>query len=160
MNNGGHSRREVLSRRQVLWSGARLMGGLLLLSLAPIRAWAQALEGMFKERTVDDVLKALGDKPTPSDQIVLTTPDIAENGSVVPITVKSSLPSTTDIYLIIEKNPNPFAAAFAIPDQTDAMISARVKVAQTSNVIAVVKADGKLFSATRETKVTLGGCGG
>jgi sulfur-oxidizing protein SoxY len=74
--------------------------------------------------------------------------------------VVSKLPNTTDLYLIIEKNPTPFAAAFMIPAGTAADVQTRVKMGQSTNVVAVVKADGKLFSATKETKVTLGGCGG
>ena len=148
------------SRRQLLGSGARLVGSLLLLSLAPLRALATAVENAFKERTVADVLKTLGSEATPSELITLTTPYIAENGAVVPVSVKSALPSTTEIYLIVEKNPNPLAAVFSIPEQTEPAIGARVKVAQTCNVIALVKADGKFYSASRETKVTLGGCGG
>jgi sulfur-oxidizing protein SoxY len=148
----------LFSRRQFLRLGARFAGALALLSWMP--AWAAALESVFKERTLADVLKGLGDDIQSSDQITIVTPDIAENGAVVPVTVRSALPSTTDIFLVVEKNPNPLAAAFMIPDQTEPSISARVKVAQTSNLIAVVKADGKLYSATRETKVTLGGCGG
>ena len=149
-----------LSRRHVLVSGARWVGSLLVLSMAPLRAFAAAIEDAFKERSVPDVLKALGIEAQPSDQITLTTPDIAENGAVVPVSVKSALPSTTEIYLVVEKNPNPLAAVFSIPDNTEPEIGARVKVAQTCNVIALVKADGKFYSATRETKVTLGGCGG
>lgn len=148
-----------LSRRHVLRLGARIAGALALLPWMPGAAWA-ALESAFKEKAVSDVLKALGGDVQPSDQITIVTPDIAENGAVVPVTVRSALPSTTEIFLIVEQNPNPMAAAFMIPDQTEPSISARVKVAQTSNLIAVVKADGKLYSAVRETKVTLGGCGG
>ncbi|MCC2658677.1 MAG: thiosulfate oxidation carrier protein SoxY [Panacagrimonas sp.] len=150
----------LFSRRHFLRLGARLAGALALLPWVPGAAWAAALEAVFKERTVADVLKGLGDDIQSSDQITIVTPEIAENGAVVPVTVKSALPSTTEIYLVVEKNPNPLAAAFIIPDQTEPSISARVKVAQSSNLIAVVKADGKLYSATRETKVTLGGCGG
>jgi sulfur-oxidizing protein SoxY len=90
----------------------------------------------------------------------VVAPDIAENGAVVPIGASSKLPNTTDIYLIVEKNPMPLAAAFSIPAGTATEISTRLKMGQSSNVIAVVKADGKLYSATKETKVTLGGCGG
>jgi sulfur-oxidizing protein SoxY len=33
-------------------------------------------------------------------------------------------------------------------------------MAKTADIIAVVKADGKLYSSTKEVKVTIGGCGG
>ena len=90
----------------------------------------------------------------------MVAPDIAENGAVVPVGAVSKLPNTTDIMIIVEKNPSPLAAAFTIPAGTNADVQTRIKMGQSSNVIAVVKADGKLYSATKETKVTLGGCGG
>jgi sulfur-oxidizing protein SoxY len=114
----------------------------------------------FAVKTLDDALKAIGGTPANSDQVSVVSPDIAENGAVVPVGVVSKLPNTTDLYIIIEKNPTPFAAAFMIPAGTVADVQTRVKMGQSTNVVAVVKADGKLFSATKETKVTLGGCGG
>jgi len=90
----------------------------------------------------------------------VVSPDIAENGAVVPVGATSKLPNTTEIYLIVEKNPTPLSAAFFIPAGTAADVQTRLKMGQSTNVVAVVKADGKLFSATKETKVTLGGCGG
>ena len=62
--------------------------------------------------------------------------------------------------LQIEMNPNPLAAAFAIPKGTEPYVATRVKVAQTCVIYAVVEANGKLYKSGRETKVTLGGCGG
>jgi sulfur-oxidizing protein SoxY len=79
---------------------------------------------------------------------------------VVPVGATSKIPNTTEIYLIVEKNPTPMAAGFKIPAGTAADVQTRLKMGQSSNVFAVVKADGKLFSAFKETKVTLGGCGG
>jgi sulfur-oxidizing protein SoxY len=95
-----------------------------------------------------------------SKDIVITSPDIAENGAVVPVAVTSNIPKTQEIYILVEKNPNPLTATFTIPDGTEPFMSVRTKMGQSSNVYAVVKADGKLYSAFRETKVTLGGCGG
>ncbi len=114
----------------------------------------------FEVKTLADALKAVGGTPANSDQVSVVAPDIAENGAVVPIGAASKLPNTTDIFLIVEKNPMPLAAGFTIPAGTAAEVSTRLKMGQSSNVIAVVKADGKLYSATKETKVTLGGCGG
>jgi sulfur-oxidizing protein SoxY len=124
------------------------------------QAQAAVDRASFAVKTMDDALKAIGGTPATSDQVTVVSPDIAENGAVVPVGVVSKLPNTTDLYLIIEKNPTPFAAAFMIPAGTAADVQTRVKMGQSTNVVAVVKADGKLFSATKETKVTLGGCGG
>ncbi|MDM7950078.1 thiosulfate oxidation carrier protein SoxY [Hydrogenophaga sp.] len=124
------------------------------------QAQAAVDRASFAVKTLDDALKAIGGTPATSDQVTVVSPDIAENGAVVPVGVVSKLPNTTDLYLIIEKNPTPLAAAFMIAAGTAADVQTRVKMGQSTNVVAVVKADGKLFSATKETKVTLGGCGG
>lgn len=114
----------------------------------------------FEVKTLAEALKAVGGTPANSDQVVVVAPDIAENGAVVPVGATSKLPNTTEIYLIVEKNPMPLSAGFIIPAGTAADVQTRLKMGQSSNVLAVVKADGKLYSATKETKVTLGGCGG
>ena len=114
----------------------------------------------FDVKSMADAVKALGGTAANSDQITVVAPDIAENGAVVPVGAVSKLPNTTEIYLIVEKNPTPMAAGFKIPAGTAADVQTRIKMGQSSNVYAVVKADGKLFSAFKETKVTLGGCGG
>ncbi|MDO9135894.1 MAG: thiosulfate oxidation carrier protein SoxY [Hydrogenophaga sp.] len=114
----------------------------------------------FDVKSMADAVKALGGTAANSDQITVVAPDIAENGAVVPVGAVSKLPNTTEIYLIVEKNPTPMAAGFKIPAGTAADVQTRLKMGQSSNVFAVVKADGKLFSAFKETKVTLGGCGG
>lgn len=149
-----------LQRRNFMRLGVGAFGALATGMLWPLRAMANAIEGAFKAKNVDEVFKELGTTPTPSDQIVLTTPDIAENGAVVPISITSNLPMTEQIMVLVEKNPNPLAASFTIPEGTEAFVSTRVKVGQSCNLYAVVKADGKFYSALRETKVTLGGCGG
>ncbi len=114
----------------------------------------------FEVKTLAEALKAVGGTPANSDQVTVVAPDIAENGAVVPVGATSKLPNTTEIYLIVEKNPMPLSCGFIIPAGTAPDVQTRLKMGQSSNVVAVVKADGKLYSATKETKVTLGGCGG
>ena len=115
----------------------------------------------FDTKTLQDTVKALGGTAaTESKDIVITSPDIAENGAVVPVSVSSKLGKTESISILVEKNPNSLSAAFDIPGGTEPFVSTRVKMGQTSNVHAVVKADGKYYYATKEIKVTLGGCGG
>jgi sulfur-oxidizing protein SoxY len=124
------------------------------------QAQAAVERAAFEVKTLADALKAIGGTPANSDQVTVVSPDIAENGAVVPVGVNSKLPNTTEIYLIVEKNPTPLSAGFMIPAGTTPDVQTRLKMGQSTNVVAVVKADGKLFSATKETKVTLGGCGG
>ena len=115
----------------------------------------------FKQKNEADALKALfGKAATASDKIALDAPEIAENGAVVPIAVKSSLPKVTAIAILIPNNPNTLIAAYKIPEGTEAMVANRLKMAKTSNVIAVVESDGKLYTASKQVKVTVGGCGG
>jgi sulfur-oxidizing protein SoxY len=121
-------------------------------------AWNKAA---FETKNLNDTIKALGGASVgESKDIVMTVPDIAENGAVVPVGVASKVPGTTQIYILIDKNPNMLAAGFTIPQGTEPSISTRIKMAQTSNVLAVVKANNQFFVASKEVKVTLGGCGG
>ena len=152
-------------RREALKAG----GGASLLALAvaagltrPGGAIAQEWnKAAFDTKSVADTVKALGGgASSPSNAVEINAPDIAENGAVVPIAVESRLPRTQAIAILIEKNPNTLSAEFAIPAGTDPFVSTRVKMAETSNVYALVIADGKYFHAVKEIKVTLGGCGG
>lgn len=151
-----------LQRRNMMRMGVTALGLMATTALWPLRALAAAagLDSAFKAGSIDAVFKDLGSTPTESADIDLQTPDIAENGAVVPVSVTSKIPNTDQIMILVEKNPNPLAASFDIAEGTEGAISTRVKIGQTCDVYAVVRADGKFYSARRETKVTLGGCGG
>ena len=115
----------------------------------------------FEVKTLPEAFKALGaGTPANSADILMKAPDIAENGAVVPIAIESRIPGTESIAVLIERNPNPLAASFDIPAGTETIITTRLKMAETSNVYALVKANGKYFVSKKEIKVTLGGCGG
>lgn len=115
----------------------------------------------FHQKTQDDALKVLYGKTFEmSDKVTLDTPEIAENGAVVPVSVSSSLPGVTAISILVPENPYTLAASYKFAEGTAASIGCRLKMARTSNVIAVVEAGGKLYAATKQVKVTLGGCGG
>jgi len=130
--------------------------------LMPQRAIAAYLEDAFAATEVSAALIGAegSDQHTPSDQIKLKAPDIAENGAVVPVTVSSTLPNVESISIIATKNPSPLAATFQLSSLSVPYVSTRIKMGKTSDVIAVVKSGGKLYSATKEVKVTIGGCGG
>ena len=115
----------------------------------------------FKEKGEAETLKDLyGKTAEASDKITLDAPEIAENGAVVPVSVASTLPNVTAISILVLENPNTLAAAYKIPEGTDPTVSNRLKMAKTSKVVAVVESGGKLYSASKEVKVTVGGCGG
>jgi sulfur-oxidizing protein SoxY len=105
-------------------------------------------------------MKSLGaSSAADSRDIVITAPDIAENGAVVPIEVVSRIPKTQSISIIAEKNPFPLATTADFANGAEPYAYVRIKMGQTSNVRAVVKADGKFFTAVKEVKITVGGCG-
>ena len=148
------------TRRHTLKSTGAFASLIALGLVTQSQAQAAVDQASFQVKTLDDALKAIGGTPANSDQVSVVSPDIAENGAVVPVGATSKLGNTTEIYLIVEKNPTPLSCAFFIPAGTAADVQTRLKMGQSTNVVAVVKADGKLFSASKETKVTLGGCGG
>lgn len=148
------------TRRHTLKSTGAFASLIALGLVTQSQAQAAVDQASFQVKTLDDALKAIGGTPANSDQVSVVSPDIAENGAVVPVGATSKLANTTEIYLIVEKNPTPLSCAFFIPAGTAADVQTRLKMGQSTNVVAVVKADGKLFSASKETKVTLGGCGG
>ena len=161
-------RRTIDARRRHLLQGAG--GGTVLALMAaagllrPAPAWAEWNKQAFDvKNSLNDAVAALGgaSPPQQSAEIAIKGPDIAENGAVVPFEVTSKIPGTRNIALLVEKNPNILAANFSIPQGTDPWINTRIKMGQTSNVYALVKAaDGKYYYASKEVKVTLGGCGG
>lgn len=147
------------TRRTVLKSTGA-MATLLSLGIVTAEQAQAAGRAGFDAKNLQDAIKALGGSVSANDQVQIISPDIAENGAVVPVGAISRIQNTTEIYLLVEKNPVPMAAAFMIPAGTEPDVQTRLKMGQSTDVVAIVKADGKLYSATKETKVTLGGCGG
>ena len=118
-------------------------------------------EDAFKAKTEADAIKALhGKTAEASDKIKLDAPEIAENGAVVPVSVTTTLPDVTSISFLVSENPVVLVASYKIPAGTMPVVANRIKMAKTSNVIVVVEAGGKVYSTTKEVKVTVGGCGG
>jgi len=127
----------------------------------PRMAFSAYSDDYFRARTASDVLtNAYGsDAVTPSNEVRLKAPDIAENGAVVPVEVETDMDAES-ISLLIEKNPAPLAFKADIPAGTRSIVKTRCRMGETTNVTAVVKSGGKLYTATKEVKVTIGGCGG
>jgi len=152
-------------RRRTLKAGASA-GLLALLAAAGIISPGEVLaadwnKAAFEGKSMQDALKALGaSSPATSSDIVIRAADIAENGAVVPVGVESRIPGTQSISILVDKNPSALAASFDLPAGTEPSVTTRVKMGQTSDVYALVKADGKFYMAKKEIKVTLGGCGG
>lgn len=148
-----------LRRTFLKLSGAALAlgAGLLKNGLALAATWNKSA---FESKTVADALKNLGAASLiESRDIIITAPDIAENGAVVPIAITSRIPNTQSISIIAEKNPFPLSSTFDIMNGAEGYVSTRLKIGETANVRAVIKADGKFYTAAKEIKVTIGGCG-
>ncbi len=159
MHQVNHKRRAALKQGSALGIfGLFVNAGLVNPTFAQ-STWNQAA---FTAKGVADVVKGLGGAaPTPTKDVSWgSTPEIAENGAVVPVAVESKIPKTESISILVEKNPSSLTASFIIPAGTDPNVSTRVKMGETSMVHALIKADGKYYVASREIKVTLGGCGG
>jgi sulfur-oxidizing protein SoxY len=125
----------------------RLLGGVW-----PVRAFASTTAG-------EALIELLGtDRSTPTDQITLLTPIVAEDGSVVPITVKTSLPDPRSINLVVNNNPRPLVVSFDLSEFSIPEVDFRIKMARTSQVLAVVVTEQGIFSTSNEVKVTVGGC--
>jgi sulfur-oxidizing protein SoxY len=145
-------------------SGATALALAAASGLSP--AYAQNAPGWnkaaFESKSLADAAKAMGatSAPVESKDLLLQAPEIAENGNVVRVGAQSNIAGTTQIALVVEKNPSALAAMFDIPAGTDANVSTNLKMGQSSNVYALAKAGDKYFYAVKEVKVTLGGCGG
>jgi sulfur-oxidizing protein SoxY len=147
--------------------GKRLLlkGGVALAALAALprtllaAAWP---EKAFAATEADAAMSTLfgTNQAAASDQITLKVPEIAENGAVVPVTISTTLGNVESISIVVENNPRPLAASFEIPAGTLPAVSSRIKMGETSDVIAVVKTDAGLYSTSKQVKVTIGGCGG
>jgi len=153
--------------RRLILQGASvvLLTGLGIHSFSPAAVLAAANdkypEDAFKQKGAADAIKSLyGRAAEPSDKVKLDAPEIAENGAVVPISVSTTLTEVTSISFLASENPNALAAVYRIPPGTLPNVANRLKMAKTCNVIVIVEAGGKLYSATKEVKVTVGGCGG
>ncbi|MCM5569605.1 thiosulfate oxidation carrier protein SoxY [Burkholderiaceae bacterium FT117] len=154
-----HTRRTTMQ----VAGGAGLYAALVSIGmLKPGIASAQAFDrAAFQAKGIADTLKALGAADaTESKDVTIVSPDIAENGAVVPVGIRSAVANTQMMALLIDKNPNALAGAYELLDGGMPEVSMRVKMGQSSDVVAVVKADGKFYMARKEIKVTLGGCGG
>jgi sulfur-oxidizing protein SoxY len=116
----------------------------------------------FKETQLNDTLQQVfGDqKFIETNQIQVKLPKIAENGAVVPIIITSNLEKVETFTILAEKNPAPLVAQFTLANETEAYVSARIKMAETSDIIVIAKADDIYYSKRIAVKVTIGGCGG
>lgn len=129
--------------------------------IAPGKLLAAWPSEAFNTRSFDGALQAaLGTTSMAAGDIEISAPEIAENGMVVPVEVRSGMPNVTEMALFVEKNGAPFTSKYMLGDAASPMFATRIKMGESSDVIAAVKSGGTWYSAVREVKVTIGGCGG
>jgi len=148
-----------VSRRGAL---KRLLAGSAIF-LVPVSALAKWAEKAFNATKLDEAIKILWPDATleKSDKVRLKAPEIAENGAVVPVTIASDLPNVKSMAIFVEKNPSPLTSKFDLFKDTKPEFSLRIRMGETSKVIAAVETtDGKVYYTEKEVKVTIGGCGG
>ena len=151
-------RRKFIKTASFVGAAATLGGGMLI----PQRAIGAYMQAAFEAKDVSGALTgAMGsDQHSASDSIKLKAPDIAENGAVVPVTVSTGMDNVEAISIVATANPSPLTSTYQLSSVCEGFVSTRIKMGKTSDVIAVVKAGGKLYSTSKEVKVTIGGCGG
>src|SRR3954470_19248448 len=138
-----------------------LVAALAIGLVRPLGALAAWNKEAFGAKTPADALKSLGvPNAAPSTDVHIEAPQIAENGAVVPIEISSNVPGTTALIVVIEKNPFPLTARFDFKEGALPFVKVNVKMGETSEVRVIAEAGGKSFSASKEIKVTIGGCGG
>ena len=149
-------------RRGLLRAAGALAALLAAGLLKPIAAFAASWnKDAFGAKSAADALKSLGaSQPVASKDVVIEAPQIAENGAVVPIEITSTVPGTTSIAVLIDKNPFPLVGKFDFMEGALPFVKVNVKMGESSDVRVVATAGGKHYVATREIKVTIGGCGG
>ena len=149
--------------RRSLLQGAGALAAAVAAGLAyPLAALAATWnKDAFGAKTAADALKGIGaSNAQQSGDIAIDVPEIAENGAVVPIEITSKIPGTTSISVIAEKNPFPLVAKFDFMDGALPFVKLNMKMGETSDVRVIAQAGGKSYSASRNIKVTIGGCGG
>jgi sulfur-oxidizing protein SoxY len=148
------TRRSILQGAGIALAMFATLPRVLLAAVWPDKAFSSAAAG----QAMIDLLGT--DQTIPTDQIFLKVPEIAENGAVVPVTINASLENVESISIVVEKNPRPLAATFEMIPGTLPEISCRIKMGETSDVMAVVKTADGVYSTSKQVKVTIGGCGG
>jgi len=149
-------------RRRLLGRAGALAAALGAGLLSPLASLAAAWnKDAFGAKTPADALKGIGASgATPSLDLVIEAPEIAENGAVVPIEITSKIAGTRSIAVLIDKNPFPLAGKFDFMEGALPFVKLNVKIGETSEVRVIAEAGGKHYAAAKEIKVTIGGCGG
>ena len=147
-------------RRVFLHSAIALISSLLL----PTKVFSRWDGNAYNKADITDSIFSVGvtnpgDLVEANDIIDLSLPEIAENGAIVPITVHSRVMNTERIFIFAEKNPQPLVSDYVFSDGVEPFVASRIKMSKTAFVHVIVLANGTFYRASRQVKVTIGGCG-
>ena len=138
-----------------------LLGAMAAALLKPWAALAAWNKEAFGASSAAQALKGIGASgAAPSREILIEAPEIAENGAVVPIEITSRLPGTSSIAVVVDKNPFPLVGKFDFMEGAVPFVKLNLKMGETSEVRVIAQAGGRSYVASKEIKVTIGGCGG
>ena len=128
------------------------------LAIGSVKSWQQS---WFENgKSIKETFVALGaGEPIVDKRVVVQAPDTAENGAYVGISVESSIPDITGVAFLVDKNPSVLAGYFETKKSGKLKFATKVKMAETTDLVALVKAGDEYFMNTKHVKVVLGGCG-
>ena len=154
-----------MNRRNFLYKTlltAAVLGTTAGILITPRRVYAAWPKIAFDKRDLSGAIESMYGRSNlvESTKVELKAPDIAENGAIVPINVKTKLKNVESIMIFVEHNPQPLSSAYMLTPLSEPKIGTRIKMGKTSKIIATIKSDGKVYTASKEVKVTIGGCGG
>ncbi len=142
----------------------QLVSAMFIVTTGSINKLFASWQGsLFEHQSLNDSLNSLTGKTAvlDSEKITIKAPEIAENGAVVPVTVNSTIENIKRVAILVDNNPSPLTSTYEINPAIKAYVSTRVKIAESSNIIALVTTkDNRHYKATKNIKVTIGGCGG
>lgn len=161
MSSAGENTMKDINRRSFL-KQSLLISTTSIAFCEALLAKAEWSAADFAPGSFDVTIKQLtkGKPIVDSDNIDLSIPEIAENGALVPLTVTTSLKDVKSIAIVIEQNPVPLAIQAILLPELEAFLSARIKIASSSFVFAIVEGEKVCYSVKKKVKVTIGGCGG
>ncbi len=153
-----------LKRRQFI-TKLGIATSLLMLPLSLLAAaWNKAAFDAEKLHDAESKL-AINDE-IPSNNISITAPDRAENGAIVQVEIAANIANVEAMAIFVEKNPTPLIANVMLGRNKEnntvaqARLVTRIKMAETSDIKVIVKANGKYYTASKSVQVLENGCGG
>ena len=149
----------MMKRRNFLGLGLGVLAASVIPSTLSAVNYRTDKPKAWEADKVDSAIQEIfGTNATSEGKIKLKAPDIAENGAVIPVTVSAK--SGSRVAILQDVNPESLVAVFDVPKGGIVDYSVRIKMMKTGNVFVVVEDAGKLYKASKQVKVTIGGCGG